>query len=192
MKMSKVMHSVQFTITIDELPSNLFCTMANLWRSLSNCLIHWRCLRLLRQCGRGTDFSYGPWADRQRDSLFRFFFPTSYEPQKVTAAGPARPATPPPGARHPRQHTLRRHHGCPVHQEPGTDGDNSRYPENYSAGVCWIWNRYAAGRWWAVQGPRIVWRLGWGVENSVSKYLVRGKNALLKKCTMWKTKSETD
>ena len=41
------------------------------------------------QCGRGTDFSYGPWADRQRDSLFRFFFPASYEPQRVTS--PPRP-----------------------------------------------------------------------------------------------------
>lgn len=30
------------------------------------------------KCGKGTDFSYGPWADRQRDHLFRFFFPPDY------------------------------------------------------------------------------------------------------------------
>uniref|UniRef100_A0A8D8V2G3 Uncharacterized protein KIAA1109 n=1 Tax=Cacopsylla melanoneura TaxID=428564 RepID=A0A8D8V2G3_9HEMI len=27
------------------------------------------------KCGKGTDFSYGPWADRQREHLFKFFFP---------------------------------------------------------------------------------------------------------------------
>lgn len=35
------------------------------------------------QCGKGTDFSYGPWADRQRDHLFQFFFPQDYQPLKV-------------------------------------------------------------------------------------------------------------
>ncbi|KFB49612.1 AGAP007960-PA-like protein [Anopheles sinensis] len=36
------------------------------------------------KCGKGTDFSYGPWADRQRDHLFRFFFPPDYQPMPVT------------------------------------------------------------------------------------------------------------
>lgn len=27
------------------------------------------------KCGKGTDFSYGPWADRQREHLYKFFFP---------------------------------------------------------------------------------------------------------------------
>ncbi|KAH0953833.1 hypothetical protein HN011_011903 [Eciton burchellii] len=36
------------------------------------------------KCGKGTDFSYGPWADRQREHLFRFFFPNDYQPLKVT------------------------------------------------------------------------------------------------------------
>ncbi|XP_059485480.1 bridge-like lipid transfer protein family member 1 isoform X2 [Neocloeon triangulifer] len=41
------------------------------------------------KCGRGTDFSYGPWADRQRDNLFRFFFPNEYQPMK-----PSKPPLP--------------------------------------------------------------------------------------------------
>ncbi|KAK9502019.1 hypothetical protein O3M35_012630 [Rhynocoris fuscipes] len=36
------------------------------------------------KCGKGTDFSYGPWADRQREHLFKFFFPQDYQPLKVT------------------------------------------------------------------------------------------------------------
>ncbi|XP_052898709.1 bridge-like lipid transfer protein family member 1 [Anopheles moucheti] len=36
------------------------------------------------KCGKGTDFSYGPWADRQRDHLFKFFFPPDYQPMSVT------------------------------------------------------------------------------------------------------------
>ncbi|XP_055643314.1 bridge-like lipid transfer protein family member 1 isoform X2 [Toxorhynchites rutilus septentrionalis] len=36
------------------------------------------------KCGKGTDFSYGPWADRQRDHLFRFFFPPDYQAMQVT------------------------------------------------------------------------------------------------------------
>ncbi|KPJ04765.1 Uncharacterized protein KIAA1109 [Papilio xuthus] len=36
------------------------------------------------KCGKGTDFSYGPWADRQRDHLFRFFFPPNYKSLEVT------------------------------------------------------------------------------------------------------------
>ncbi|PSN42917.1 hypothetical protein C0J52_12026 [Blattella germanica] len=38
------------------------------------------------KCGKGTDFSYGPWADRQRDHLFKFFFPNDCQPLKVTKA----------------------------------------------------------------------------------------------------------
>ncbi|XP_031778300.1 transmembrane protein KIAA1109 homolog isoform X4 [Nasonia vitripennis] len=38
------------------------------------------------KCGKGTDFSYGPWADRQREHLFKFFFPNDYQPLKVTKA----------------------------------------------------------------------------------------------------------
>ncbi|XP_034943286.1 transmembrane protein KIAA1109 homolog isoform X1 [Chelonus insularis] len=36
------------------------------------------------KCGKGTDFSYGPWADRQREHLFKFFFPNDYQQLKVT------------------------------------------------------------------------------------------------------------
>lgn len=36
------------------------------------------------KCGKGTDFSYGPWADRQRDHLFKFFFPNDYQNLIVT------------------------------------------------------------------------------------------------------------
>lgn len=36
------------------------------------------------QCGKGTDFSYGPWADRQRENLFKFFFPNDCQSMKVT------------------------------------------------------------------------------------------------------------
>nr|XP_027205737.1 transmembrane protein KIAA1109-like [Dermatophagoides pteronyssinus] len=31
------------------------------------------------KCGKGTDFSYGPWADRQRGYLYSFFFPSNYQ-----------------------------------------------------------------------------------------------------------------
>lgn len=34
----------------------------------------------------GTDFSYGPWADRQRERLFKFFYPQDYLPMEVTPA----------------------------------------------------------------------------------------------------------
>ena len=30
------------------------------------------------KCGKGTLFRYGPWADRQRDKLYKFFFPPDY------------------------------------------------------------------------------------------------------------------
>lgn len=36
------------------------------------------------KCGKGTDFSYGPWADRQREQLFKFFLPPDYRPMEVT------------------------------------------------------------------------------------------------------------
>lgn len=38
------------------------------------------------KCGKGTDFSYGPWADRQRDHLFKFFFPPDWQEMTVTQA----------------------------------------------------------------------------------------------------------
>ncbi|XP_064637366.1 bridge-like lipid transfer protein family member 1 isoform X3 [Lineus longissimus] len=36
------------------------------------------------KCGKGTDISYGPWADRQREHLWKFFFPADYDPMEVT------------------------------------------------------------------------------------------------------------
>ncbi|XP_053786564.1 bridge-like lipid transfer protein family member 1 isoform X4 [Desmodus rotundus] len=43
-------------------------------------------------CGKGTDFNYGPWADRQRDCLWKFFFPPDYQVMKVSEiAQPGRP-----------------------------------------------------------------------------------------------------
>lgn len=44
------------------------------------------------RCGKGTDFSYGPWADRKREQLFKFFYPQAYQPLEVTS-------TPRPGER---------------------------------------------------------------------------------------------
>ena len=38
------------------------------------------------QCGKGTDFSYGPWADRQREILYKFFCPADYQAMTVTPA----------------------------------------------------------------------------------------------------------
>lgn len=35
------------------------------------------------KCGKGTDFSYGPWADRQREFLYNFFFPPDYQRSQV-------------------------------------------------------------------------------------------------------------
>ncbi|KAK4290467.1 hypothetical protein Pmani_036628 [Petrolisthes manimaculis] len=35
------------------------------------------------QCEKGTNLSYGPWADRQREQLFLFFFPQDYQTMKV-------------------------------------------------------------------------------------------------------------
>ncbi|XP_063776338.1 bridge-like lipid transfer protein family member 1 isoform X8 [Pseudophryne corroboree] len=35
-------------------------------------------------CGKGTDFNYGPWADRQRECLWKFFFPPDYQVLKVS------------------------------------------------------------------------------------------------------------
>lgn len=36
------------------------------------------------KCGKSTNFSYGPWADRQREHLFKFFYPQDYLPMEVT------------------------------------------------------------------------------------------------------------
>ncbi|XP_026684239.1 uncharacterized protein LOC103515862 [Diaphorina citri] len=38
------------------------------------------------KCGKGTDFSYGPWADRQREHLFKFFFPQDCQTMVPTPA----------------------------------------------------------------------------------------------------------
>lgn len=39
------------------------------------------------KCGKGnSNFSYGPWADRQRDHLYKFFFPPNYQELQVTPA----------------------------------------------------------------------------------------------------------
>ena len=38
------------------------------------------------KCGKGTNFSYGPWADRQRELIYKFYFPADYLPMKVTPA----------------------------------------------------------------------------------------------------------
>ncbi|XP_072313657.1 bridge-like lipid transfer protein family member 1 [Eucyclogobius newberryi] len=35
-------------------------------------------------CGKGTDFNYGPWADRQRDCLWKFFLPADFQAMLVT------------------------------------------------------------------------------------------------------------
>ena len=48
------------------------------------------------KCGKGTNFSYGPWADRQRELLYKFFFPPDYQTMKATPepkAGEKRMAT---------------------------------------------------------------------------------------------------
>ncbi|XP_068608570.1 bridge-like lipid transfer protein family member 1 [Brachionichthys hirsutus] len=43
-------------------------------------------------CGKGTDFNYGPWVDRQRDCLWKFFLPADYQAMKVTeVAEPGKP-----------------------------------------------------------------------------------------------------
>jgi hypothetical protein len=31
------------------------------------------------KCGKATNFSYGPWADRQRELIYKFFFPPDYQ-----------------------------------------------------------------------------------------------------------------
>ncbi|BFF95237.1 transmembrane protein KIAA1109 homolog [Drosophila madeirensis] len=35
-------------------------------------------------CLKGTDFSYGPWADRQRDHLYKYFYPSDWKEGEVT------------------------------------------------------------------------------------------------------------
>ena len=39
---------------------------------------------LVIKCGKGTDFSYGPWADRQRELLYNFFYPSDYKPMEIS------------------------------------------------------------------------------------------------------------
>lgn len=45
------------------------------------------------KCGKGTEFRYGPWADRQREHLYNFFMPQEYQvltPTKKPIAGEMR------------------------------------------------------------------------------------------------------
>lgn len=35
------------------------------------------------KCEKSTDFNYGPWADRQRESLYNFFYPIDYLPSEI-------------------------------------------------------------------------------------------------------------
>ncbi|XP_022098164.1 uncharacterized protein KIAA1109-like isoform X2 [Acanthaster planci] len=42
------------------------------------------CWALDVTCGAATNISYGPWADRQRDALHKFFFPQAYKTHEVT------------------------------------------------------------------------------------------------------------
>jgi hypothetical protein len=39
---------------------------------------------LVIKCGKGTDFSYGPWAHRQREHLYNFFYPSDYKEMEMT------------------------------------------------------------------------------------------------------------
>ncbi|XP_071088521.1 bridge-like lipid transfer protein family member 1 [Haliotis cracherodii] len=39
------------------------------------------CMGVDIKCGRNTDFNYGPWVDRQREHLWKFFYPPDYQPQ---------------------------------------------------------------------------------------------------------------
>ena len=34
------------------------------------------------KCGKGTNFCYGPWADRQREQIYKFFYPCDYQDNK--------------------------------------------------------------------------------------------------------------
>ena len=36
------------------------------------------------KCGKGTNFCYGPWADRQRELIYKFFYPVDYQDNKPT------------------------------------------------------------------------------------------------------------
>ena len=44
----------------------------------------WPCWGMDVKCGKGTDLYYGPWADRQREVLWKFFYPADYETMEVT------------------------------------------------------------------------------------------------------------
>ena len=36
------------------------------------------------KCGKGTNFCYGPWADRQREQIYKFFYPSDYQDNDPT------------------------------------------------------------------------------------------------------------
>ena len=47
------------------------------------------------KCGKGTNFCYGPWADRQREQIYKFFYPHDYQnhtPTPMAKAGDKRQA----------------------------------------------------------------------------------------------------
>ncbi|ESO10151.1 hypothetical protein HELRODRAFT_72794, partial [Helobdella robusta] len=44
----------------------------------------WPCWGMDIKCGKNTDFSYGPWCERQRSFLYKFFLPANYVPLKAS------------------------------------------------------------------------------------------------------------
>ncbi|BFZ14882.1 hypothetical protein BsWGS_17921 [Bradybaena similaris] len=38
------------------------------------------CVGVDIKCGKNTDFNYGPWVDRQRELIWKFFYPADYQP----------------------------------------------------------------------------------------------------------------
>ncbi|CAG5114830.1 unnamed protein product, partial [Candidula unifasciata] len=38
------------------------------------------CVGVDIKCGKNTDFNYGPWVDRQRELIYKFFYPPDYQP----------------------------------------------------------------------------------------------------------------
>ena len=51
------------------------------WDNSSSTLPEWG---MNIKCGKGTNFCYGPWADRQREQIYKFFYPCDYQDNKPT------------------------------------------------------------------------------------------------------------
>ena len=51
------------------------------WENSSSTLPEWG---MNIKCGKGTNFCYGPWADRQREQIYKFFYPADYQDNKPT------------------------------------------------------------------------------------------------------------